>query len=437
MKVKIRGLVFVGFAAAVFAQSAMADANDAKTVTSKLYVDQTFQTLTNEVGIGGTGQSATLDALKQTSDWTSNTKYPSMKVLSDAVGALDDVAGIHGDTNYIAVSEDTNGKKVGIITDNLGTTADIYGNTNTGRLVTVGAVNGLLDTAISGTETNNVVPTSLAVQTYAEANANKATAIITSGTGQNNTTATDGDVKYPTTKAVYDFVTATAGEYQPKTPTTNTTSLYVGRNDTNGSTWNALEAAAAADSQASTDYVTIMDNGSGVYQINIPTAQIATTSDFVASDGNNNATRAKLATAGAVYDFVSGGYQPVAPAGVKVGNNGAWDTLAVDTTYLDLTSATGSVQIGVNAATDSAAISGASTSSSTGASNLTTAYAVNAYVQGLLHGNEIPAMPSECTSAANNGGYCALVYGATTGGGNALQWTVMAPAPATGGGNNP
>ena len=61
MKLKIRGLVFVGFAAAVFAQSASAvvppsiayptnEGTDAtakdnlkKTVTSQLYTDETFQ----------------------------------------------------------------------------------------------------------------------------------------------------------------------------------------------------------------------------------------------------------------------------------------------------------------------------------------------------------------------------------------------------------
>jgi hypothetical protein len=64
---------------------------------------------------------------------------------------------------------------------------------------------------------------------------------------------------------------------------------------------------------------------------------------------------------------------------------------------------------------------------------LTTAYAVNAYVQGLLHGNEIPAMPTGCGTVAATGGYCALVYGLISGTAGqegatyGLQWTVMAP----------
>ena len=48
MKIKIRGLVFVGFAAAVFAQSALAEITaDDKTVTSKTYVDSKVEATVN------------------------------------------------------------------------------------------------------------------------------------------------------------------------------------------------------------------------------------------------------------------------------------------------------------------------------------------------------------------------------------------------------
>ena len=43
MRTKIRGLVFVGFAAAIFAASAHAEQSDAQTVTSKQFTEATYE----------------------------------------------------------------------------------------------------------------------------------------------------------------------------------------------------------------------------------------------------------------------------------------------------------------------------------------------------------------------------------------------------------
>jgi len=485
MKVKVRGLVFVGFAAAVFAQSAFAtitpNENEKKVVTSKYYVDTTFQEEEDKV------TTENIETIAGANDpWESATLYPSMQVVKGAIDdAIEDAEiTIQGDTNYTTASENNGTWTVGIDTTKLGTTADIYGNTNTSRLTTVGAVHGLLDDTISGTETDNTVPTSLAVQTYAEATANKLAAGETAG-GTIGTNQTD-DTKFPTVKNVYEFVTNQGANKQRKLGSTET-GLYVGTySATDADTWKALETAAAANSQASTDYVTIMDNGSGVYQVNIPATQIATTAALTGATATNDTglvTAGSIretilqagstaggtinATTGAVdttvpttknvYEFVTNyaqdTYQP------RVENNDAgklmlgystqsgaagsetytpgWKELSVaDVSNGSSLSSTGYVTKSVSGdvytvnldnalvTTTGAAINSYNASTNTGDGNdLVTVSAVKQYAGGIID------VANPCSASTTDGHYCALVakYSATAPNNVEYEWTIMAP----------
>ena len=467
MKVKIRGLVFVGFAAAVFAQSAMADANDAKTVTSKLYVDSTFQTKENIV--------TTTEAGANGFDWTSETTYPSVALLNQVKSQVTGID-VNGDETYITVADGTGndaGKftvspKLTPATANSDITGDLTDTSGTTigtkhKLVTAGAVKSLMDTGLSdatNAEDNTTVPTSLAVVSYAEKKANKATAIITSGTGQNNTTATDGDVKYPTTKAVYDFVTSQVGgaAYQRKLTSDDTGTLYVGQYDSSAtgdkSTWKQIGTKG---------YLTYAQNGtSGVYEFDINSAQIA---DSVATDSSQklvtenavydlvdregtsgtttitaSASETQVPTSRNVYDFVNGNYQPkTTTQGVMTGYNGTWHTLGGDSTYITVADNGNAASVTLGNLTAHGVAGGGGTTGVdpytsdfvTGGTKLARSGDVYDFVMDQMGGLAIPEMPTECVNAisANNGHYCALVagYSATAANNVGLEWTIMAP----------
>ena len=305
MKVKVKGLVFVGFAAAIFAANAMADdAADKKTVTSRYFTEQTYQKISNKV------QSTDANP-----DWTSNTQYPTMATVNAKVTELSNaVSTIQGDNEYTKVTTSTSGG-VTTKTVELQQTAATQNSELTGtldtttskKLVTAGAVSSLIDTSLSdSTNTDTTFPTSAAVVSYAEKLDNKATS-ITTGTGGNF----DSTDAYPTTSAVYDFVTtqaqSDAAAYQVKV-SQGSTGLYVGaRNagDTD-SVWKQITTSTVAtetsagsgvytNAGASTNYVT-MSESAGVYTINLSADQIA---NSIANDGST-----KLATENAVYDYV-------------------------------------------------------------------------------------------------------------------------------------
>ena len=110
MKVKIRGLVFAGFAAAVFAQSALAITDDDKTVTSKTYVDTNFQNIVQKDKATGEGTTASPYATTINAN-SSNDTYPtSQNVYKFVEGKIVSTGGgIDGDvtkhTQKIAVFE--------------------------------------------------------------------------------------------------------------------------------------------------------------------------------------------------------------------------------------------------------------------------------------------------------------------------------------------
>ncbi|MBR6363850.1 MAG: hypothetical protein IKS08_02060 [Alphaproteobacteria bacterium] len=100
MKMNIKGLVFVGFAAAVFASAANAADGDNKKVTSYQYTENTYEKKANKVEeITDTNKNST-------------TLYPSNKALTDA---LAEVGGTVG-TGTITVTQ--NGATVGSFSAN-------------------------------------------------------------------------------------------------------------------------------------------------------------------------------------------------------------------------------------------------------------------------------------------------------------------------------
>ena len=109
MRTKIRGLVFVGFAAAVFAQSALAVSADDKTVTSKTYVDTNFQNLTEKDPTTGTvpNDVTSIDDESTNDEYpTSRNVYKFVKSELIAAGATGNITGnINKHTQKIAVFE--------------------------------------------------------------------------------------------------------------------------------------------------------------------------------------------------------------------------------------------------------------------------------------------------------------------------------------------
>jgi hypothetical protein len=365
-----------------------------------------------------------------------------MAILKSVKDKADAISVAEATNGYVDVSQSGDTYTLNVDSekiDSTGAAIQASGTTDNGKLVTAGAVKAILDTDLTdSTNTATTVPTAAAVVTYAEAASNKATAIIPTGeTGANVAAADGGNDKYPTTKAVYDFVTSQVGgaAYQPvdSAPSSNS-AVSVSYNDGTDVGWGSLSGDG---------YVAI-SGASGVYTVNIDNSKVATSSDFVATvanDSTNTTTRAKLATAGTVYDFVSGGYQPkTTGTGVMVGYDGAWHSLTGDDyitvaadangSSVTLTNKTGSTSDFVAAVASNDA--NYDTVSATRA-KLAKSGDVYDFVTGLTGGLTIPEMPEGCDTVAQTGGYCALVYGVTSGTAGqqgatyGLQWTVMAP----------
>ena len=471
MKLKVKGLVFVGFAAAVFAQSALAedtaqDLVDKKTVASKYYVDHTFQTLNNITTVAEVTADSTL--------WTGETIYPSMAVLKSVKDTVDSI-GVQGD-DYINVTNNNGTRTVSLDTADLATdSTDITDTTaaSTGhpgaqsKLVTAGAVNA-----------------------YAEATANKLP-YNTNDSTETITANSDNNTKFPTAQNVYEFVTGaidTAGEgYQRKlNATTESTALYIGKYDSTlnsgagDSTWKQLQAQGASTLPGTTEnYVTITESG-GVYSIGLASAMVgvdkaditSNTKKLMTGQGVNDymtdlvwtttdgtivsaQTRDDIVpTVKNVYDFVTGyatgNYQPKVADGdagkVMIGYNTAtpgtnpgdpttyssnWRQLTVDSTYMNLDTTTGAAITLANVGHAGTDISGATAASAqSGTDKIASAYAVQEYVQSLLNGNVLPAAGEDCQAGANgitssNGKACALVL-AYHDNGVGLKWIPMA-----------
>lgn len=420
MKVKVKGLVFAGFAAAVFAQSAMAAAPsqpttaDLKTVTSKAYVDSKFNGTAGQVIIQGTDRGDTtykdvvtvgsgdnnqmIEANNAALPTVSAVKgYVDAAVASGGTAAIQTSVGANAN-DYVNFSK--SGDTLTVEFDNaVVTAANGVTSTNDSHLITSGGVRDYAEavankqTSISSVDASNTTnyPTTGAVYSYAQDQSKRVEATLVPGTGDNPdtyTTTIDSSAAndtYPTTRNVYEFVTtqiaasdaSANNSYQDKL-TSGQTGLYVGTYSGNDSTWAALEAADTTNAHTASNYVTIKQNGNA-YDIDLNSTLVGTTAASVTNGGAN------LMTGGGVYDYIT----------------------------------TNTAGVGDNNGTPVANFAAANDSKFPTVAN------VRQYVTEQLHGNVIPAISSECTTAATNGGYCALVYG-TSG----LEWTVMAPAPA-------
>jgi len=471
MKVKIRGLVFAGFAAAVFAQSASAEITDSdKTVTSKTYVDSYAQAQADRVLTKPDADSPL---------WDNTDKYPSMKVLGDKVEEVSTaLSNLRADEEYITLetvgSGTTAHQEITVKSSNLATTAGSITDTTA-------ASNG-------APAAQDKLVTASAVNAYAEAKANK---LATDSNGETITANNTSDTTYPTTKNVYDFVTGGDGTgYQRK--------LTAAEKDPSLGVYNADGTSVWRAARGGT-YVTMDTSGTGAITFDVPSNKIATigadnpnTQDVNESEITADST--KLTTGKAVYEFVVGdpsdpnsGFQPKATAtanGVSTGANptaqvgvrtgtgseqdpyvSTWYGLAAgqdgstlnssidDTAYARVyrDDGAGSNTAGVYVDLDHTRISVASTYTGTGYKHggivnisnyfsedgmaLATAGAVKEYVESVLPETTLPPeseMPSVCKTA-NGNHVCALVayYDANASGtgvgGVKYEWTVMAP----------
>ena len=294
MKVKIRGLVFAGFAAAVFAQSAMAvaptqpkateQATDEKTVTSKYYVDGKFN---GDVGYVLT-QGSTRGSV-------------AFKQLDDEGDSIDTENPNNG-TNIVvtgkAVANAING-----LTADLNITGDPTKHTDRVAVYQSGHEN---DPAyITGYKI--IVPDDQVAESGTDIGTNI-------GTINQSGPASGHGSDFTTAQAVYDFVTGDAnnGGFQPKTHVDSTNgeannSLKFGMGE---GKWGVVRAyGQTSPDQTANSYLQIVSESErDTYSIGIDPSKVAS---HGASGGSGNnvysnqilSGSASLATANAVYEY--------------------------------------------------------------------------------------------------------------------------------------
>jgi len=222
MKVKIKGLVFVGFAAAILSANAMAaqrtrPAGSSNTVTSQAFTEAKYEWLSDKVGTTPAGDSEL---------WDSEDAYPSMKVLSGVMDTIDSNQ-VTGST-YIDADTSGDHTQVLIKTDQI---ADTVAKIDAGGtpLTTAGAVEDYVNVRgvkVNGSALNpdankdvnvTVAPgtgdgtiavngTDVAV-TNAEVTTNK----LMQGTNTGSViTSSATDTQYPSALAVYNALTDTS-----------------------------------------------------------------------------------------------------------------------------------------------------------------------------------------------------------------------------------
>lgn len=321
MKVKIKGLVFAGFAAAILSANAMAAGDN--TVTSKSYVD-------SKVSESGTISSS------------STTTAPNEKAVYDALALkANDAEAIKGVKEYGAqnpIQPDANG----VVT-----------------LPAAQTVNdGTLTITVDGTETT-----------------------------------------FSANTAANPSVTV---EYPLKGVQVNSTDLSI---DSTTKKVNVTVASGANNG-------TIAVNGSDVSVTGLEDAAYKDV-DSTISDETSTNLPTTAAVAGYVANEISdlnlgSTYQPVAGAGIKVGNAGEWDNLTASG-YLtpDTTTTAGTVDIKMNSAkinNTGSAVANATSANDSLVTDYTLTGALNA-----LPASNIPAMPTTGTNACDADHPCALV----------------------------
>lgn len=461
MKVKIKGLVFVGFAAAVFAQSAFAAitpnaTTDPKTVTSKKYVDEKIPG-TYAMTYGGTTHEAETTAgavvlgngygevkftkLSNSSADVHTTNGQDVVVTGKAVAdAMAVTQNLQAEdytqiTDIHATANDPTSAVIGhkVVLDSTkidfdGTDIQAAGSTNDDNLVTAGAVKASMATSITSSSTNTMLATP---------------------------------------KAVYDYA-------QPMVADDNGAGVYLGKwNETGGvGEWSQLTTNGYVTADTTSGYAIELD-GAKITSNNNNGADITAAGETIGTgDTITDAEKEKLTTAKAVYDFVTGyvgdaAYQPevaatsaeankvligyrsydsTAAAGSQYGNPG-WQVLGGDNTYITVSSNGSAATVALGNIAADADVYGSSTSNDTklatagsvrklldtSLSNVAnaendqtvpTSKAVVDYVAGFGIG---ATLPTECSGASSTH-VCALVaYYDTTTSAVKYEWTIMAP----------
>lgn len=488
MKVNVKGLVFVGFAAAILSASAMAGDGDQNIVTSKAYTDATYQAKlggTNKAGIVKSsttaGDVSYVDIADEKTDitgLTSNSTAAATGALTTAgavKAALDDInttatteftgatagadgaagivpAPVTGEQNsYLAGGGDWVAPASGFTNVNGGTNAD------DNKLPTASAVKTYADSKVGGTvvSTNTTqAPTGATIASALDDKVTKNTAItgathtkitydakglVTAGT---DLVASDLPAVGETTDAGKVLVvgndgkisvgTATeSGTYQPEVGGgTNDTKAHVGNGD---NSWLEVKDTTYVEMEKGTD------GNKDVMRVQLKSGAINTDGTGIGSFADSSATGAgNLTTAYAVQEAIdtaltgNGGvsdtYQEKSTA-QSIGNStGTWDTFA-NGTYTSLTR-TGSDANGYTVTVDiPASVINNSGTLASGLTNQTGTDLVTEYtLQQAMASQPASKIPDQNTTVCTSSQPCALVAGATS-----FHWITMATGTHGGG----
>ena len=433
MKINVKGLVFVGAAAAIMLSAGAANAvvsetqattraaGATDTVTSQKYTEGRYEWYDNKQGNAPATNS---------NDWASIDKYPSMKTMADRT--ITNVA----NTAALVQTGD----------DKLTTAAAVKAYAN-------GGTNGELARFNSSGQLN-----STHIVTTTETT-------TTNGPRQWKSGYTGSETDVPSEAAVLNALDTLATNLggstakQTKSDSANDTTYKLGYT---GDTW------ATLSTDNTTNYTKVDTTTKATPKIVLDTNRIVaagtTAADF-ATAADTSATADKLTTVKSVKTYadskvssnetianISSSSTTTAPnekvvkaldtakldknntTDHKIGYNGGWELLSAAVSddnqgFVTVTGAQdGSVTIGASAATTASAIGSASSSSS---KTLVTDYAVKQYVATAGLGGELQDMPAACKDATK---HCALVstwVPATTGDNPVaahmeLRWTEMA-----------
>lgn len=416
MKVNVKGLAFVGFAAAVFAQSAMAvipassenentQATYKKTVTSKYYTNETFQGR-ETTGLAASGDSVTEKAAYIPWKYGQGGEPAEWVKISGKTQA--------GDQAYVEIVHDTSGvnkthnvqlNESAIAQDGatiLAASSNAAGDTK--KLTTAGAVYGLLDREGS----------------------NSGTTI----------TSSSNDDTVPTSKNVYDLVTSKINSANINGNPTYHTQKVAALNPT----WAAANATGLDAPYYATEEQ-IENNPTwaqhiDTWKIIVPdTTVVKTSGDLITAGTSNTASEQnRFTTAKAVYDYAhprvtTASVDHKVSIGYKAANGvSEWKLLQEDertnaVKYVELAK-NASDNYDINIYSTQLVATGSAILDNNNGDKLVKASAV----KELLGGNTLPAMDAACETA---GVHCALVSKVVGEEGNThveLEWTVMAQA---------
>ena len=302
MKFKVKGLVFVGFAAAILSANAMA-ANEDKTVTSKAFTEATYQakTLANNSG----------------------------KVLQMASNTA-------GDIGYISIDGTVTENSTNLVTSGAvqaaieavetGAGTSYQDRSAAGEAQYVADGNGgweALTTTATPTQDSTTPFTAGGAYTLDQAKedvSNKTQTVAATGSTSND--------KYPSETAVRAAITAAAGDYQTKSTTAQQVSDGAGG-------WQALTTTATPSQNSTTPFT-----AGGAYTLDQAKENVSNKTQSVAATGSTDNDKYPSETAvraaiTAVETAAANAYQDrsvAAEAQYVADGNGGWEALTKDTT---------------------------------------------------------------------------------------------------------